>query len=317
MTTSEQHYLDVVSIGETLIDLISDEEQGLLGDSRAFHMYPGGQATNVALNVARLGGSTALVARVGDDSFGEFLRYHLNAAGVRTDYVQTTPRTPTTLVVVSRSHQTPDFSVYRGADARMQPADMPLDLIPTTSLIHTSAFALSHEPARSTVLQFVEQMQHSGCLVSFDPNYHPRLWDADEQPLEVFARICPFVTLTKPSLDDCVRIFGTGQTPEAYAQRFLALGVRNVVLTMGQGGVLLSNADGNQYFSANQVEVVDVTGAGDSFWAGLLLATVDGYEIADAVKVGQAVATIKIQQVGPLTHTVDRQVLYKMLGLIH
>jgi len=45
-------------------------------------MYPGGQATNVALNVARLGGSAALVSRVGDDSFGLFLRHHLVAAGV-------------------------------------------------------------------------------------------------------------------------------------------------------------------------------------------------------------------------------------------
>jgi len=143
-----EHHVRVLSIGETLIDLISDTEQGSLGEARSFHMYPGGQATNVALNVARLGASAVLVARVGDDSFGSYLRRHLEAAGVETTYLSTTPQTPTTLIVVTRHSATPDFAVYRGADAQMVPDDMPLALLSSTSLVHTSAFALSRELTR-------------------------------------------------------------------------------------------------------------------------------------------------------------------------
>lgn len=307
--------LDVLAIGETLIDLISEAEHASLLEVRSFCMYAGGQATNVALNVTALGGSAALVARVGDDTFGVFLRHHLVAAGVQTDYVHTTPHTPTTLVVVTRNRTSPDFTVYRGADAMIKPDDMPLSLLSRAAIVHTSAFALSREPSRSTVLKFVEQAYADGTPVSFDPNYHQRLWDLAEKPLSIFARICPYVWLTKPSLDDCQRLFGAGLTPEAYARRFLELGAQHVVLTMGSEGVLLVDASGMTFQAASPVEVVDITGAGDSFWAGLLLAARDGYALSDAIRVGLAVAAMKIQQVGPLTQKIDRAALYQQLGL--
>jgi fructokinase len=310
-----ERHLEVLSIGESLIDLISDTEQVTLSKVRSFHLYPGGQATNVAVNVARLGASVALIARVGDDPFGSFLRHHLETAGVDTTYLSNTPHTQTTLVLVTRHSTTPDFAVYRGADAAMVPEDMPLSLLSRTSLVHTSAFALSREPSRSTVLDFVKQAHEAGCLISFDPNYHPQLWEMHDDPASIFARICPYVSLTKPSLDDCLRLFGAGQAPETYAAHFLEWGAQQVVLTMGSAGVLLANASGTSYYPTHQVDVVDVTGAGDSFWAGLLLATLDGYEMPEAIRVAQAVAALKLQQVGPLSRKIDRAALYAHIGL--
>src|SRR5712692_501844 len=306
---------DVLTIGETLIDFISEVEQASLVDSRRFIMFPGGQATNVALNVSRLGGASAIVACVGDDSLGIFLHHHLADAGVETAYLKKTPDKPTTLVVVTRHRATPEFVIYRGADAQLLPDDMPLSLLQTTSLVHTSAFALSREPSCSTVLDFVAQAHAAGCLISFDPNYHARLRQMDASPLLIFEKIYPSVFLTKPSLDDCIRIFGEGQSPESYAAHFLSWGAKEVVLTMGPAGVLHVNAEGASYYSMHQVEVVDVTGAGDSFWSGLLLATLDGYTMPDAIRVAQAVAEIKLQQVGPLSQRIDRVELYTHLGL--
>ncbi len=307
-------HLDVLSIGEALIDLIAETELESLATSRRFQMYPGGQATNVTLNAAYLGGSAALVTRVGDDDFGLFLRHHLEAAGVRTTWLHVTPKIPTTLVVVSRNQATPDFVIYRGADAHLSPSDMPLHLLPTTSFIHTSAFALSREPASSSIRDFIIRAYETGCRISFDPNYHPRLWDVAAAPAALFAGIYPYVFVTKPSLDDCIRLFGASGQPEDYARRFLDWGVQHVVLTMGGNGVLLANKDGMTHFPAQPVKVVDVTGAGDSFWAGLLLAIGDGLALPDAVRIAQAVATIKLQQVGPLSQGIDRKALYGRLG---
>ena len=84
---------------------------------------------------------------------------------------------------------------------------------------------------------------------------------------------------------------------------------------MGPAGVLLANAGGFSFLPIPHVEVVDVTGAGDSFLSGLLLATLDGYSIVDAIYVAQEVAAIKLRQVGPLSHAVDRVALYERLGL--
>jgi fructokinase len=102
--------------------------------------------------------------------------------------------------VVTRQSATPDFAVYRGANAEMVPGDMPLALLPVTSLVHTSAFALSREPSCSTVLDFVKQAHEAGCLISFDPNYHPRLWEMHDDPASVFARVCRYVKF--PRMND-------------------------------------------------------------------------------------------------------------------
>ncbi len=66
-----------------MIDLISDAQQEFITEASRFSMYPGGEATNVALNISRLGGAAAVVASVGEDAFGVFIRQHLQAAGVR------------------------------------------------------------------------------------------------------------------------------------------------------------------------------------------------------------------------------------------
>lgn len=308
-------HIDVLSIGEALIDFISDDQQNSLVGAQHFTMYPGGAVTNVAINVARLGGSAALAACVGEDALGAFLRQQLHQAGVMTEYLHTTLDTSTTLAVVARNDATPDFSIYRGADANLTSSHLPLSLVSDTPLVHTSAFALSREPLCSTVLEFVAQAHAAGCMITFDPNYHPQIWGLSVEPEGIFARLCPFVTVVKPSLDDCVRLFGAGQTPEGYAARFLDWGAEMVVLTMGADGVLLVTPEGTSYFPAQRIEVVDVTGAGDSFWAGLLMAILDGYSIEDAIRAAQAVAALKLQQTGPLSRPIDRLALYTQLDL--
>jgi fructokinase len=80
---------------------------------------------------------------------------------------------------------------------------------------------------------------------------------------------------------------------------------------MGHRGVLLATADGNQvHIKPGQVEVADVTGAGDAFWAGLLTALLDGYRPDEAARIGQMVAEVKISTVGPVPQMPDRASLY-------
>ena len=204
----DERRFDVLAVGEILVDFIADAGQVSLAEARHFTVFPGGEVTNVALNTARLGGSSMLVARVGGDAFGVFLKQYLQRAGVEISHLGTVTHRPTTLVANTRQNQTPDFIAYRGADSYLSPDDMPVSLLPDTFCVHTSAFALAYEPARSTILQFITQAHAAGCLVSFDPNYDPRIWEQGADPLVVLAQICPYATLVKPSLDDCARLFG-------------------------------------------------------------------------------------------------------------
>jgi fructokinase len=306
---------DVVAAGEILVDLISDDAQSDLVRSSSFTLYPGGAVTNVALNAASLGGVAALFARVGSDPFGTFLQQRVQDARIDTTLLSTSSHRPTTAVVVTRQQQHPDFIVYRGADIELESAAFPSALLTNAHWLHTSAFALSYEPARSTLLRLIAQAHSAGCAVSFDPNYHPRIWERDVDPFPFLASVCSYATLVKPSLDDCARLFGSGSSPETYASHFRAWGAEQVLMTMGQKGVLLVNAEGHMYFPAQKVSVVDVTGAGDAFLAGVLLARRDGLSFPDAIRFAQAIAAMKLQKLGPLTHPIDRFELYNKLGL--
>jgi fructokinase len=309
--------LDVLVFGEALIDLISDRMVSSLADAGGFRRFVGGQVTNVALNVVRLGGTAAAVGCIGDDGFGRYIHQQLAQAGVGVDYVTLTDQAPTTVSINARQTATPDFIIYRGADAHIFSRKKYLEAVESSRVVHTSAFALSREPARSTILQALERARQSGALVSLDPNHHPRIWPDVDDVRGVLAEAYRWVNVTKPSLDDCVRLFGPGLSPLACVERFQSWGPEIVALTMGARGILLATDGGDFYhIESGDVEVADVTGAGDAFWAGLLIALLDGYPPHEAACLGQIVAEIKIGTVGPVPRMPDRTELTRRIETV-
>jgi sugar/nucleoside kinase (ribokinase family) len=314
VSSVQSRTLDVLAFGEALIDLISERVVSSLMDAAEFRRFIGGEVTNVALNVSRLGGQAAVVACVGEDGFGDHIRRQLDLAGVGTDFLRTTSQAPTTIAINARQMVTPDFIIYRGADAYILPDEKSLEAIKASRAVHTSAFALSREPARATILQSLETARQSGCLVSLDPNYHPRIWPDVADVQSVLAEAYQWVNVTKPSLDDCVRLFGPGLSPSLYAERFLSWGPEVVALTMGQQGVLLATPGATfHHVKPGDAVVADVTGAGDAFWAGLLTGLLDGYPPHEAACLGQMVAEFKISTVGPVPQMPDLADLYQRL----
>jgi sugar/nucleoside kinase (ribokinase family) len=293
--------IDVLSVGEALVDLISSEAVGQVEQATGFRRYLGGSVTNLAANVVRLGGRAAVAARVGDDPFGRFARREMERQGIITNYVKADAATRTTLVFVTRSAATADFFVYRGSDARLSPEDVPQAAIERTRVVHTSAFALSQESSRTAVLDALRRARTRGCLISLEPNYHPSLWDVSRSPAEVLAAACRYVDVVKPSRDDCQRLFGADLSLSHCAQRFHDWGVGKVILTQGAQGISIYEAGQSPRFvRSREVPVADATGAGDAFWAGLLVAVLDGYSLYEAVLFGREVAEIKLRTVGPI-----------------
>jgi fructokinase len=152
-----------------------------------------------------------------------------------------------------------------------------------------------------------------GKIVSFDPNYSPRIWPNRQDALHVLSKIFQEVTITKPSLDDAYRLFGAGDPPELYIARFHTLGPEVVVFTMGAEGTLLSYDGQITHIPARKVEVVDATGAGDAFWAGFLTALLDGNTLHQCALFARQIAERKLTTAGPLPGNIDRQAVYKNL----
>lgn len=302
--------LDALIIGEALIDLISTEVADSLSAAQTFTRHAGGSPANIANTMARLGKRVALAAKVGEDALGRFLRETLHHAGIVDTYLRADRRYHTSLVLVTRTAGTPDFDVFREADYQLTLQDVPLAAVDEARLIHVSSWPLSREPSRSLVEALFAQAQVAGKWVSLDPNYSPKVWPHPEEAQDVMQHFMRYVTLTKPSLDDAERLFGAGLTPEAYIERFHAMGPRVVVLTMGAQGMLLSVDGERRFLAAQRVEVRDATGAGDAFWAGFLTALLEGHAWELCLRFAREVVGLKLRTVGPFTTSLDKDALY-------
>jgi fructokinase len=293
---------EFVGIGEILVDLLSEQITDALASGDSFQTFIGGQVTNIALNLSQLGVRTALLGAVGRDPLGAFCRNELQRRGVNVSYVRTSNDFPTSLVIVGRSRQTPWFTSYISAYPRLKVENVPLDVVRAARVVHTSARALGHAPLRDTVMAVIRAAAAEGRMITLDPNYHQTLWDSTD-PHEVLAQAFRYVSLTKPSLDDCRRLFGLNHTPEEYIQQFHTWGARWVVLTRGGEGALVSDATTITELPLPPVDVVDVTGAGDAFWSGMHLALLNEQPLLTAARAGINLAAHKVQHVGPLQAT--------------
>lgn len=302
--------LDLLAVGETLVDFISEEEVESLREAYTFRKYQGGSPANIAVNMAKLGGTSAVISKTGIGNFGQFLKAELQRAGVITDYLVMDHLVHTTVIFISRTQGTPDFEAFRAGDYKLEAAEVREEAVERARVIHASTFALSREPCRSAVERAFQLAKTHGKIVSLDPNYSRQIWPNHREASQVLERMLGYATITKPSLDDATRIFGPGEEPEAYIERFHAMGPPVVVLTMGADGVLLSGGDDTTHIPARSVEVVDATGAGDSFWAGFLTALLDGNSLERCVLFAREIVEQKLTTVGPLPDQIDRAAVY-------
>ncbi len=307
--------LDLLVIGETLIDFISVEETESLLEATTFQRFAGGSPANIAANVAKLGGQAAVISKTGMGAFGQFLKAELGRAGVQTQYMVMDHRVRTSIIFVSRTKGTPDFEPFRDADFRLEPREISEEAIARAKVVHASMWPLSREPARSAVEKAFVLAQEQGKLISLDPNYSPRIWPDTREARQVIRHMMSYTTLTKPSLDDARRLFGEGQSPEHYIARFHEMGPRVVVFTMGGAGMILSVEGQQTFIPAQPVKVVDATGAGDSFWAGFLMALLDGHPLERCVLFAREIVGRKLARIGPLPDNLDRAEIYKAIEM--
>jgi len=305
--------IDLVAIGESLIDLISIEETDNLIGASTFRKYQGGSPTNIAVNFARLGGRVAVISKIGTDAFGRYLSAELQRTGVITEFLVSDPNVHTTIIFVSHTKGTPDFDAWRDGDYQLKPGDIDEQIIQRARIVHASTFALSRQPCRSAIEHAFKLAQQFGKIISLDPNYSPRIWPDYNEAKVVITRMLGYTTLTKPSLDDAQRLFGEGKTPEAYIELFHTMGPKIVVMTMGSRGLLLSIEGVLTHIPARPVKVVDATGAGDSFWAGFLIALLDGYSLHRCALFAREIVERKLSTIGTLPSNINKYEIYKTL----
>ncbi len=307
--------LELLAVGETLVDFISHEMAHSLRTASQFSRYLGGQPANVAVYVAKLGGRSAVITKLGSDYFGEYVEDQLQHHGVNTESVSRTDEAATTNAFVTRTVSIPDFQVNRGADALLAVRQVNEEMISRARIVHTSAFALSKDPQRLAVRRAMRLGSRLGKIVTLDPNYDPRVWPDKVEAWEVLAEVMPYVTIIKPSLEDARRLFDFNMDEETLEEtalnEFHDLGARVVILTRSGGVVTVSdNGSVERVGPLPKVRVENVTGARDAFWSALLMAHLDGKDWPEAVRFAHEVASFKLKVEGHVERMIDRETLY-------
>lgn len=305
--------IDILCVGEVLIDFIGHQSDVLINNTRDYHRYIGGSPTNVAMNSARLGLNAMMVATVGNDGFGEYIFDRLNSVGVNTSQIKKISSKPTSVIFVSRSQGTPDFIPFRVADSFISEDQISTDVLEKTKIFHTTCFALSKGTAQATILRKAKEAYSLGCKLSIDINYAKKLWKSQEEALKVITTYCSFNPLIKISEDDMLRLFEKELPHQEIFEFFHNIGVDTVCLTLGERGVKLSQkGEVIVELPAKKVEkVIDTTGAGDAFWSGFLFAFIKNKSIDDCLQVALKLAALKLQNVGRLPDNIN--ILSKLL----
>lgn len=297
---NKMHTIDILCVGEVLVDFIGHQEGVQINETRDYHRYIGGSPTNVAMNASRLGLNVTMVATVGNDGFGAYILERLSNIGVNTNYIKTLDNKSTSVIFVSRSEGTPDFIPYREADCCLFDEQISTETLSKTKIFHTTCFALSKNPAQEIILKKAEEAYNLGCQLSVDLNYAKKLWDSQEEALQVIKTYCKFNPLIKISEDDMLRLFEKELPHEEIFNFFHNEGVEIVCLTLGSKGVKLSQK-GQEVIQMPAIKidkVMDTTGAGDAFWSGFLFAYTKKKTIKECLDVALKLAALKLQNVG-------------------
>lgn len=264
--------MDIVCLGEVLIDMFSAEVGVKLTEVSAFRPKPGGAPANVAVAAKRLGAKSAFIGKVGEDLFGHHLESVLKNEGVETSGMRFDDYARTTMAFIAKPDEnTAEFVFYRnpGADTRLTPEELESSLLENTRCLHFGSLSLTEEPGRSATLEAILMARSSNAFVSFDVNYRPSLWDSPDQAYKTVMEIIPLVDLLKLNEAE-IALLGGSEDYKIGAQKLLECGPDLIVVTLGPEGSYFQIEAGAHFSKPFEVETVDAIGCGDAFVAGLL-----------------------------------------------
>lgn len=261
----------ITSVGEALVDFVS-ADAGPLEDSSAFLPRLGGESANVAVGVAKLGGRSAFVGRVGSDAFGRFIISQLKRHGVDISGVRQDRQHRTRLAFVSRrATGDRDFAFREDSPAGgfLSLRDIPRRILAASAIVNIAPLLLLREPSRSTAFRLARKVRSRGVPVAFDVNLRLNLWRSASEARRVTLKMIRASTILRLNDDEAYFLTGTHALPTA-STKLLSWGPLIATITLGKRGCYIRTRSFEGRFPAPGVRALDTTGCGDAFFAALL-----------------------------------------------
>ena len=286
--------LEVITMGRVGVDLYPEQIGATLAEVRTFAKSLGGSATNVAVAAARLGRRSAVITKVGQDGFGDYVRRALAGFGVDARWVSTDPtlRTP---IVFCEVHPPDRFPLlfYRepkAPDMNLVPGDLDLAAIADAPVFWTTGTGLSDEPSRTATLAALDARKGREITVH-DLDHRPMFWRSGEDARRWAREALGRATVVVGNTDEVEMATGL-RDPRTAAAALLGLGPRLAIVKRGGDGAFAQTADDEVTVPAVEIPVLNGLGAGDAFGGALCHGLLAGWPLARTLGVANAAGAI-------------------------
>lgn len=253
-------------------------------------MVFGGKGANQAVASIRSGGDIAYIAKVGNDLFGKNMKNHFEREGFRTDLILTDTNEPTGIAQIFVSEKGENsIAVAPGANMKLKPKDIE----PFTDLIKNSkVILLQLETPLETVKYIADIAYQNNVKLILNP-----------APAQILSKnLLKKVWLITPNETEVSLLTGIDVKDSSSAVRaaehLLKMGIKNVIITLGENGSLLCNEKGSQHFKAFKAKAIDTTAAGDVFNGTLAVAITNEKTLQEAISFAAAAAAISVTREG-------------------
>ena len=260
----------------------------------------GGNGSNTAYAMARMGLGARLLGKVGPDARGDGVLAKLNGAGVDTRWVERAVDMTTTTVVVMNRAGDRQFIQYVGAakEVFVEPFSFPAPVVAGITHFHqANIFALPN--LRKHGGEQMRRAKEAGLATSVDTG-----WATDGKWVETLGPVMPYCDLLFVNEDEARATTGR-EEPEGMLEGLRALGAGAIVLKLGARGCVVHAGGESTHVPGFAVEAVDTTGAGDCFAGAFFAALHRGMSLVEAARVGNALGAMVVARVGATAGVTD------------
>jgi len=260
----------ILCFGEALIDFHAEGSDDR-GFAQHFVPFAGGAPANVAVAVARLGGTARFAGMLAHDPFGDFLFDSLQRVGVGTDDIARTDAANTALAFVALDMSGErSFSFYRSstADLLFKPTHFRADTFRDVAVFHVCSNSMTDPALAATTREGMQRAHDADALVSFDVNLRPALWSPDVDPRPLLWPALHLADVVKMCAAEFAWLAADGE--QAALDRLWLGRTRLLVVTDGARPLRWFHPDAEGELPCYPVDPVDTTAAGDAFVGGLL-----------------------------------------------
>jgi 5-dehydro-2-deoxygluconokinase len=292
--------LEVITMGRVGVDLYPEQIGVTLAEVRTFAKSLGGSATNVAVAAARLGRRSAVITKVGQDGFGDYVRRALAGFGVDTRWVSTDPtlRTP---IVFCEVHPPDRFPLlfYRepkAPDMNLTTGDLDIAAIADAPVFWTTGTGLSDEPSRTATLAALDARTGREITVH-DLDHRPMFWRSGDDARRLAREALRRATVVVGNTDEVEMATGL-RDPRTAAAALLDMGPRLAIVKRGGEGAYARTAQDEVTVPAVEIPVLNGLGAGDAFGGALCHGLLSGWPLRRTLAFANAAGAIVAGRLG-------------------